>query len=59
MATGGINLPKEFFELLKAIGESNSKQEEDRIISREVQCFNNKHEPPTPRGQDTRKNPGK
>ena len=32
MATGGTNLSKEFFELLKAIGESKSKQEEDRII---------------------------
>jgi hypothetical protein len=31
MSTGGTNLSKEFFELLKAIGESKSKQEEDRI----------------------------
>jgi len=36
MATGGLNLSREFFELLKAIGESKSKQEEDRIIAREV-----------------------
>ena len=27
---------KEFFELVKAIGESKSKQEEDRIIAEEV-----------------------
>lgn len=27
---------KDFFELVKAIGESKSKQEEDRIVSEEV-----------------------
>lgn len=27
---------KDFFELVKAIGESKSKQEEDRIIAEEV-----------------------
>jgi AP-4 complex subunit epsilon-1 len=48
MATGGMNLTKEFFELLKAIGESKSKQEEDRIIAREVQCLKQKLEPPPP-----------
>ena len=53
MATGGVNLSKEFFELLKAIGESKSKQEEDRIISKEVQCLKKKLEP-TPQGH---KNP--
>ena len=31
-----MHLSKEFFELLKAIGESKSKQEEDRIIQREI-----------------------
>lgn len=31
-----MHLSKEFFELIKAIGESKSKQEEDRIIMREV-----------------------
>lgn len=36
MSSGGMHLSKEFFELLKAIGESKSKQEEDRIVSREV-----------------------
>jgi AP-4 complex subunit epsilon-1 len=45
MATGGINLSKEFFELLKAIGESKSKQEEDRIIAKEVQTLKQKLEP--------------
>jgi AP-4 complex subunit epsilon-1 len=45
MATGGLNLSKEFFELLKAIGESKSKQEEDRIIAKEVQCLKQKLEP--------------
>ena len=44
MATGGINLSKEFFELLKAIGESKSKQEEDRIIAREVSVLKSKLE---------------
>ena len=44
MATGGINLSREFFELLKAIGESKSKQEEDRIIAREVQTLKGKLE---------------
>ena len=48
MATGGVNLSKEFFELLKAIGESKSKQEEDRIISKEVQCLKKKLEPLPP-----------
>jgi AP-4 complex subunit epsilon-1 len=46
MATGGINLSKEFFELLKAIGESKSKQEEDRIIAREVATLKQKLESP-------------
>eukprot|EP00531_Pseudo-nitzschia_arenysensis_P000564 CAMPEP_0116126634 /NCGR_PEP_ID=MMETSP0329-20121206/6432_1 /TAXON_ID=697910 /ORGANISM="Pseudo-nitzschia arenysensis, Strain B593" /LENGTH=1071 /DNA_ID=CAMNT_0003620721 /DNA_START=137 /DNA_END=3352 /DNA_ORIENTATION=- len=45
MATGGINLSKEFFELLKAVGESKSKQEEDRIMAKEVQCLKKKLTP--------------
>ena len=32
-------LSKEFFELIKAIGESKSKQEEDRIIQDEVKVL--------------------
>lgn len=44
MATGGVNLSSEFFELLKAIGESKSKQEEDRIIAKEVSKLKQKME---------------
>eukprot|EP00566_Odontella_aurita_P004746 CAMPEP_0113548622 /NCGR_PEP_ID=MMETSP0015_2-20120614/12991_1 /TAXON_ID=2838 /ORGANISM="Odontella" /LENGTH=787 /DNA_ID=CAMNT_0000449263 /DNA_START=125 /DNA_END=2484 /DNA_ORIENTATION=+ /assembly_acc=CAM_ASM_000160 len=40
----GMHLSKEFFELLKAIGESKSKQEEDRIIVREVSTLKRKLE---------------
>lgn len=46
MATGGTNLSREFFELLKAIGESKSKQEEDRIIRKEVAVLKRKLETP-------------
>lgn len=46
MATSGSNLSQEFFELLKAIGESKSKQEEDRIIQREVLTLKKKLETP-------------
>ena len=35
----GTHLSKEFFELIKSIGESRSKQEEDQIIVREVQTL--------------------
>jgi len=38
----GMHLSKEFFELLKAIGESKSKQEEDRIIQREIATLKKK-----------------
>mmetsp|Transcript_11220 Transcript_11220/g.32279 ORF Transcript_11220/g.32279 Transcript_11220/m.32279 type:complete len:1071 (+) Transcript_11220:130-3342(+) len=48
MATGGINLSKDFFELLKAIGESKSKQEEDRIIMREITTLKQKMDAPPP-----------
>ena len=48
MATGGVNLSKEFFDLLKAIGESKSKQEEDRIIQKEVARLKQKLETPPP-----------
>ncbi|KAL3938633.1 MAG: hypothetical protein SGBAC_006490 [Bacillariaceae sp.] len=50
MATGGLNLSREFFEVLKAIGESKSKQEEDRIIAKEVTVLKQKLEP-TPAGK--------
>ncbi len=40
----GMHLSKEFFELLKAIGESKSKQEEDRIIQREISTLKKKME---------------
>ena len=40
----GMHLSKEFFELLKAIGESKSKQEEDRIIQREIGTLKKKME---------------
>ena len=40
----GMHLSKEFFELIKAIGESKSKQEEDRIIAREVMVLKKKLE---------------
>jgi hypothetical protein len=44
MATGGINLLTEFFELIRAIGECKSKQEEDWIISKEVTKLKSKLE---------------
>ena len=34
--SGGAHLSKDFFELVKGIGESKSKQEEDRIILKEM-----------------------
>ena len=40
----GMHLSREFFELIKAIGESKSKQEEDRIIAREVVALKKKLE---------------
>lgn len=36
MSQSGGHLSKGFYELVKAIGESKSKQEEDRIVSAEV-----------------------
>ena len=38
----GSHLSKQFFELVKAIGESKSKQEEDRIITKEVEVLKEK-----------------
>jgi len=43
----GMHLSKEFFELLKSIGESKSKQEEDRIILRETTVLKKKLETPS------------
>ena len=40
----GMHLSSEFFELIKAIGESKSKQEEDRIIAREIVTLKKKLE---------------
>ena len=37
-----MHLSKEFFELIKAIGESKSKQEEDRIITNEIASLKKK-----------------
>ncbi len=34
--SGTSHLSKEFFDLVKSIGESRSKQEEDKIVIREV-----------------------
>ena len=39
-----MHLSSEFFELIKAIGESKSKQEEDRIIAKEVATLKRKLE---------------
>ena len=36
MGTSSVPAGREFFDLVKAIGESKSKQEEDRIIAEEV-----------------------
>jgi AP-4 complex subunit epsilon-1 len=49
----GMNLSQEFFELLKSIGESKSKQEEDRIMSREIVRLKAKMEIPTHAGSGT------
>lgn len=36
------NMSKDFFELVKSIGESKSKQEEDKIIAREMHVLKQK-----------------
>jgi len=38
----GSHLSKDFFDLVKAIGESKSKQEEDRIIVSEIRLLKNR-----------------
>lgn len=45
-----MHLSKEFFELIKAIGESKSKQEEDRIILNEISVLKKKLENDKPGG---------
>jgi AP-4 complex subunit epsilon-1 len=50
----GGHLSKEFFELVKAIGESRSKQEEDRIILTEVQVLKEKMGQPNIQGKKMR-----
>eukprot|EP00357_Protocruzia_adherens_P036425 CAMPEP_0114990534 /NCGR_PEP_ID=MMETSP0216-20121206/10855_1 /TAXON_ID=223996 /ORGANISM="Protocruzia adherens, Strain Boccale" /LENGTH=968 /DNA_ID=CAMNT_0002353731 /DNA_START=40 /DNA_END=2946 /DNA_ORIENTATION=- len=40
--SSGSHLSKELFDLVKAIGESRSKQEEDKIIVKEVSVLKNK-----------------
>ena len=46
----GMHLSKEFFELIKSIGESKSKQEEDRIILNEISVLKKKLENDKPGG---------
>lgn len=36
-----VTAPRDFFELVKAIGESKSKQEEDRIVTDEASSVHN------------------
>ena len=38
----GSHLSKDFFDLVKSIGESRSKQEEDKIITHEVLVLKSK-----------------
>lgn len=40
--SSGAHLSKELLDLVKSIGESRSKQEEDKIISAEAQSLKNK-----------------
>lgn len=42
MSSSGSHLSKELFELVKSIGESRSKQEEDKIILGEMNVLKNK-----------------
>ncbi len=39
MSVGNSQLSKDFFDLVKSIGESRSKQEEDKIIQTEVRVL--------------------
>ena len=52
-----MHLSKEFFELIKSIGESKSKQEEDRIILNEIAVLKKKLENDKP-GSITMNIPG-
>ena len=40
--SSGSHLSKELLELVKSIGESRSKQEEDKIITQEAQSLKTK-----------------
>ncbi len=37
--TSLLSQPKDYFDLVKSIGEAKSKQEEDRIVAEEVSCL--------------------
>ena len=42
MHTSGSHLSKDMLELIKSIGDSRSKQEEDKIIVKEVEVLKKK-----------------
>ncbi|KAF4687188.1 AP-4 complex subunit epsilon-1 [Perkinsus olseni] len=52
----GGHLSKDFFELIKAIGESKSKQEEDKIIQGEVQVLKRKLSEPNIPSEENERN---
>jgi len=47
----GAHLSKDFFDLVKSIGEAKSKQEEDRIVVHEVQKLKRMMADPTIKGK--------
>jgi hypothetical protein len=48
LAGGIAGLSREFFELIKAVGEAKSKQEEDRIVRGEVRKIKSELAKPSP-----------